>query len=54
MLGCLLGQQAGRVVDVSNSFELRHEPASGGSATLDETFLTKKLGQCMPMLSVTV
>lgn len=51
VLGCLLGQQVGRVVDISNSFELRHELAGDGSVLLDEAFLTKKLGQCMPALS---
>ena len=46
VLGCLLGQQAGRVVDISNSFELRHELTAGGSVMLDEAFVTKKLEQC--------
>ncbi len=47
VLGCLLGQQAGRVVDISNSFELRHELTAEGSVALDEAFVTKKLEQCM-------
>ena len=46
VLGCLLGQQAGRVVDISNSFELRHVVTAGGSVMLDEAFVTKKLEQC--------
>ncbi|KAK9842276.1 hypothetical protein WJX81_004143 [Elliptochloris bilobata] len=45
VLGCLLGQQAGRVVDISNSFELRHELTADGSVMLDDAFLTKKLEQ---------
>lgn len=48
VLGCLLGQQAGRVVDVSNSFEVRHEAEGNGATVLDEAFLTKKLEQCTP------
>ena len=46
VLGCLLGQQAGRVVDISNSFELRHELTAEGGVMLDEAFVTKKLEQC--------
>ncbi len=46
VLGCLLGQQAGRVVDVSNSFEVRHEVDGSGATVLDEAFLSKKLEQC--------
>ena len=44
VLGCLLGQQAGRVVDISNSFEMRYR--EGSSAEIDEAFLHKKMEQC--------
>ena len=43
VLGCLLGQQAGRVVDISNSFEMRYRQ---GSSDIDEPFLQKKMEQC--------
>ena len=43
VLGCLLGQQAGRVVDISNSFEMRYRQ---GSSDIDEPFLQKKTEQC--------
>jgi hypothetical protein len=44
--GCLLGQQAGRTVDISNSFEVNIVP--GEPALLDAAFLAKKLDQCEP------
>ena len=43
VMGALLGQQLGRTVDVSNSFELRE--GAGGRGTIDEAFLTKKIEQ---------
>lgn len=45
VLGCLLGQQTGRVVDVSNSFEFMYENAASG-LIIDEDLLTKKTEQC--------
>ena len=45
VLGCLLGQQTGRVVDVSNSFELVYELTASG-LIIDEGLLTKKTEQC--------
>ncbi len=47
VLGCLLGSQAGRVVDVSNSFEIKLTASSSSSAlNVDTEFLLKKLEQC--------
>eukprot|EP00887_Chlorella_sp_A99_P006064 scaffold22.g6064.t1 len=51
VLGCLLGQQVGRAVDISNSFEMR----LGGEGDLDVAFLHKKMEQykqTFPMLDV--
>ena len=45
VLGCLLGSQAGRTVDIQNSFELRLVEG-GGEAAIDEAFLAKKMEQC--------
>ena len=47
-LGILLGTQAGRAVDVSNSFETPHvrEAGGGGAPLLNEAVLAKKLDQC--------
>ncbi|DBB04951.1 TPA: hypothetical protein ACH3X3_010232 [Trebouxia sp. C0006] len=44
VLGCLLGQQTGRVVDVSNSFEFMYENTASG-LIIDEGLLTKKTEQ---------
>ncbi|KAL4437304.1 hypothetical protein ABPG75_004443 [Micractinium tetrahymenae] len=44
VLGCLLGSQAGRTVDISNSFEMRLNPG-GGEVDIDEAFLQKKMEQ---------
>ncbi|KAK9840416.1 hypothetical protein WJX74_009540 [Apatococcus lobatus] len=44
VLGCLLGQQNGRVVDISNSFEIRYSMGSNG-IEIDEAFLVKKQEQ---------
>jgi len=46
VLGCLLGQQSGRSVDISNSFEMKFERAECGSAIIDDSFLLKKQDQC--------
>ena len=43
--GCLLGQQTGRVVDISNSFELQVTDSMDGPS-INEAFLTKKTEQC--------
>ena len=51
VLGCLLGQQAGRVVDVSNSFEFVYESTASG-LVIDEGLLTKKTEQCKLLQSV--
>ena len=45
VLGCLLGQQNGRVVDISNSFEIRYSMGANG-IQIDEAFLVKKQEQC--------
>ena len=46
VLGILLGQQTGRVVDISNSFEIKAERDAQGSVAIDEAFLTRKQEQC--------
>ena len=45
VLGCLLGQQNGRVVDISNSFEIKYSMGTNG-IEIDEAFLVKKQEQC--------
>ena len=45
VLGCLLGHQTGRIVDISNSFEFAYENTPQG-VMLDMTLLTKKTEQC--------
>ena len=51
VLGCLLGQQSGRVVDISNSLEIKHETGEHG-ITIDEAYLAKKQEQCTLHVSV--
>lgn len=46
VLGCLLGQQTGRSVDISNSYEMKFERSADGSAVIDHAFLLKKQDQC--------
>ena len=46
VIGCLLGQQTGRVVDIINSLEIRYEDGPQGIA-IDEGYLAKKQEQCM-------
>jgi COP9 signalosome complex subunit 6 len=46
VMGCLLGSQAGRVVDISNSFEIAYAVQDGGRVVIDEAFLTRKQEQC--------
>ena len=50
VLGCLLGQQTGRVVDVSNSFEFVYQTTDAGLIINDE-LLTKKTEQCKPWVA---
>lgn len=45
VFGCLLGQQNGREVSISNSFELMVRDGEDG-VQIDEAFLTKKQDQC--------
>lgn len=45
VFGCLLGQQIGREVSVSNSFEMKVEDKMG-EPEVDEAFLLKKQEQC--------
>ncbi len=45
VLGCLLGQQSGRVVDISNSLELKYSAGNEG-IVIDEAYLIKKQEQC--------
>lgn len=44
VLGCLLGSQSGRTVDISNSFEMRL--VGGSDVDIDEAFLQTKMEQC--------
>lgn len=44
VLGCLLGHQNGRIVDISNSFEFAYEDTPQG-VLLDTTLLTRKTEQ---------
>ncbi|PSC73827.1 COP9 signalosome complex subunit 6a [Micractinium conductrix] len=43
VMGCLLGQQSGRTVDISNSFEMQLAP--GSASGIDESFLQRKMEQ---------
>lgn len=45
VLGCLLGQQSGRTVDISNSLEINYHIGEHG-IVVDEAYLTKKQDQC--------
>ncbi len=45
VLGCLMGQQTGRVVDISNSFEIKYKVGPSG-VDIDEGFLVHKQEQC--------
>ncbi|KAK9904115.1 hypothetical protein WJX75_004893 [Coccomyxa subellipsoidea] len=44
VLGCLLGQQSGRVVDISNSLEINYRVGEQG-IVIDEAYLTRKQEQ---------
>lgn len=45
VLGCLLGSQSGRSIDISNSFEIKFETGPAGVSTIDIPFLLKKQEQ---------
>eukprot|EP00882_Tetradesmus_deserticola_P007977 GHRQ01008401.1.p1 GENE.GHRQ01008401.1~~GHRQ01008401.1.p1 ORF type:complete len:320 (+),score=177.84 GHRQ01008401.1:360-1319(+) len=45
VLGCLLGSQDGRAVDVANSFEIKFTVAADGAFEVDTPFLLKKQEQ---------
>lgn len=45
VMGCLLGSQSGRTVDISNSFEIKYS-TSAGQVEVDVAFLLKKQEQC--------
>lgn len=44
VLGCLLGSQSGRTIDISNSFEIKYDVVAG-AIVIDHPFLLKKQGQ---------
>ncbi|KIZ02037.1 COP9 signalosome complex subunit 6 [Monoraphidium neglectum] len=44
VMGCLLGSQSGRVVDISNSFEIDYT-LQNGRVVINEAFLTRKTEQ---------
>jgi hypothetical protein len=46
VMGCLLGSQDGRAVDVANSFEIIFTEALDGAFEIDTPFLLKKQEQC--------
>jgi hypothetical protein len=46
VLGCLLGSQTGRTVDVSNSFEIKYAEGAAGAFDVDQAFLLKRQEQC--------
>ncbi|EFJ51244.1 hypothetical protein VOLCADRAFT_79768 [Volvox carteri f. nagariensis] len=45
VMGCLLGSQSGRTVDIRNSFEVRYTIVADGSVEVDIAFLLKKQEQ---------
>ncbi len=45
VVGVLLGVQTGRVVDISNSFELAYTPAKDGAPIIDNEFYQLKAAQ---------
>ena len=45
VMGCLLGQQSGRTVDISNSFEIKYDQGPEG-LVINDAFLQKKMEQC--------
>jgi hypothetical protein len=45
VMGCILGSQSGRVVDISNSFEIDYS-MQDGKFVINEAFLARKQEQC--------
>ena len=45
VMGCLLGSQSGRIVDISNTFELDYTMQEG-KVVINEAFLARKQEQC--------
>ncbi|PNW76505.1 hypothetical protein CHLRE_11g467647v5 [Chlamydomonas reinhardtii] len=45
VMGCLLGSQSGRSVDIRNSFEVRYAAGPDGTLDIDITYLLKKQEQ---------
>ena len=45
VMGCLLGSQSGRTVDINNSFEIDYT-LQDGRFVINEAFLTRKQEQC--------
>lgn len=45
VMGCLLGSQSGRVVDISNSFEIEYS-MQDGKVVINDAFLARKQEQC--------
>lgn len=50
VMGCLLGSQTGRTVDISNSFEMNFSINDQGALVIDHAFLVKKQEQCKHQL----
>jgi hypothetical protein len=46
VMGCLLGSQSGRAVDISNSFEIEYTTSPAGEVVINEAFLARKQEQC--------
>jgi len=46
VLGCLLGSQDGRIINISNSFEVKAVPDTNGALEVDQQYLTRKQDQC--------
>ncbi|GFH31109.1 MPN domain-containing protein, partial [Haematococcus lacustris] len=51
VMGILLGSQAGRTVDISNSFEMKYELTAEGGVQIDSAFLLKKQEQYKQVFS---
>eukprot|EP00898_Chlorokybus_atmophyticus_P006793 jgi/Chlat1/7114/Chrsp57S06799 len=45
VIGCLLGLQSGRVVEICNSFELKYDAVSSGAVEIDREFFQQKTEQ---------
>lgn len=46
VIGALLGNQTGKTLEVSNSFELVTYSSDNGEISIDEAYLKSKLDQC--------